>query len=212
MNIRSILALTMLVTIFAGSVPDVTAATIDVGNFTLQPNSSRQEIQIFATGGEPVSALEFDIQIGDGGIALGGDDSGPAIVSLDLITNTIFASAGDASQTDVVQFPLARQSSVDVSGTVSANGLIATVVLDTTSSRPGTYDLRLTDVAGGFNTTFFNSLGEPSSTEVRNGTITVVPEACGYLPVLGMMALLFRFGLGVGPHRLSFGRSIVRSG
>ena len=172
------------------------ALVVSAGDVSLRPNMAGQAVQFFVTGSDAVAGLELDIQVGDGGSDLGGTNVGPTITSIDLITGTAF-QVDSAAQADVVTFPRARQSTVDIAGSVTADagtgGLIATVVFDTTGQTPGTYDLLLSGVAGSFSTQFFAQNGDPIQTTVTNGTveITPVPEpaSLGLLAVGGLTLL-----------------------
>jgi hypothetical protein len=69
---------------------------------------------------------------------------------------------------------------VTASGSVTANGTLATLTIDTTGLSSGTFPLILTGVAntlGNFNTTLRNANGDPIPLTITNGSITVlVPE------------------------------------
>ncbi|WP_432799174.1 hypothetical protein [Poriferisphaera sp. WC338] len=164
---------------FILSSPCLAAPSIQYGvnqTINLLPNAADQEISFFISGiTTPAIGLEFDIQVGDGGIDLGGDNTGPVITHIDLISNTIFAD-GSPTQTDVVTFDLARQSTIDVVSTVLEDGLLATVTFSTVGMDSGSYDLLLSGVAGSFNTDLFDSIGNPLSITAPNGTINVIPE------------------------------------
>ena len=162
---------------------------INVGDHNLLPNTSGQVIEFSVSGGDLVIGLEFDIQVGDGGADIGGTDTGPVMTAIDLLSGTIFEGG---TQGDVVEFPLARQSTVDVEETVTANGPIASVTFDTTGMFTGTYDLLLSGVAGSFNTTFYDEAGNPISTDVTNGTITIPEPTSMALLAFGGLALIRR--------------------
>ena len=71
------------------------AATITVGEYLLDPDTSGQPIYITVAGGDLVPGLNLFAQVGDGGPELAdhglppGTD-GPAITEVDLKTGTIF--------------------------------------------------------------------------------------------------------------------------
>ena len=73
------------------------AATIDVGNHTLLPNTPGQIVPIMVGGGDAVAGFNLFAQVGDGGPELSefgflpGVD-GPAITAVDLKSDTIFSS------------------------------------------------------------------------------------------------------------------------
>jgi hypothetical protein len=145
------------------------------GSITLFPNTAGQQVQFnIADGSTQIDGLEFNIQVGDGGAALGGTDVGPLITDIDLITGTIFASASP-TQVDVVTFDLARQSTVDTTSTVGDSGLLATVTFSTVGLSIGQFfDILLTGVAGSFDTTVFDG-ASTLTTVAPNGLIVIVP-------------------------------------
>jgi hypothetical protein len=112
--------------------------TIVVGEHHLVPNEAHQAIQIFVTGGDNVAGMDFVAQIGDGGstnLFTGpGNISGPTITA-DIVTGTIFASnhntittpGGGSEGNQTVYLGITT-----VSGTVTAQGLIGTIYVDTT--------------------------------------------------------------------------------
>jgi hypothetical protein len=174
------------------------AAVINVGNILLAADTAGQTRQFFVTGAEQVGGLEFDIQVGDGGSAFGGVDTGPRITAIDLKTGTIFGAS--SNQADTASFPLARQSTVDLNvGTVLDNGLIATVTFDTTGIlTPLTRNLLLKGVAGSFNTHFVDgTLANNVPTTIIDGTVAVVvpePAPAALTGVLVAAGLLKRRG------------------
>jgi hypothetical protein len=124
------------------------AAAIDAGMHTLAPNMPGQQVRIHVTGGEAVSGIDFFVQIGDGGAAVGGSDTGPKITSVDLETGTIF----DMNNTGIFTDPtplLWGATTTSASGTVAANGLLATLTIDTTGFANGQYNLILNPLSTG---------------------------------------------------------------
>jgi PEP-CTERM motif len=112
--------------------------TIIVGTHFIMPNTANQAIQIVVTGGTNVEGMDFVAQVGDGGptnIFTGpGNIAGPRITA-DLLTGTIWATnhnpithpAGGAEGDQTVYLGITTAS-----GTVTANGLIGTIFVDTT--------------------------------------------------------------------------------
>jgi len=148
-------------------------------------------VEFSVSGGDLFDGLELDLQVGDGGVDIGGALTGPTMTAIDLTTNTIF-SANGPNQANVVAFPLARQSTVDTATAVLANGIIGRVTFDTTGIGLGNFDLLLTGVAGAFDTTFFNGANALAAT-VPNGTIRVVPEPSSMAIIIAASAgLVFR--------------------
>lgn len=136
------------------------AATINVGNHILNPGTAGQKIVIRVQGTELAEGLDFNIQIGDGGSFAGGDDTGPVITGVDLITGTMF-QANNGGNNNFVQAPLLwTKPIVTAAGTVTVNGLVATVTIDTTGFTEGRYPLSLKPAP---------SLGGPTNFIVSQG-------------------------------------------
>jgi hypothetical protein len=127
---------------------EANAAVIDAGMHMLLPNLSGQQVQIFATGGDPVAGIDLFVQIGDGGATVGGNDTGPTITQLDLTTGTIFAANHTGVFTDPAPL-LWGATTTTTSGTVPAGGLLATLTIDTTGITTGQFDLILNPPATG---------------------------------------------------------------
>ncbi|MFA6134057.1 MAG: choice-of-anchor D domain-containing protein [Phycisphaerae bacterium] len=107
--------------------------TIDVGSRRLLPDRAGQKITVSVStnASDSVGGCNLNVAIGGGGSGLGGVD-GPAITSVDLATGTIFAG-NNTGQVDLGSLPqLAMYSITTTSGTVTANGLLVTLVVDTT--------------------------------------------------------------------------------
>jgi hypothetical protein len=108
----------------------------------LAPNAAGQQVQIHVTGGEPVSGVDFFVQVGDGGATVGGTDTGPKITNVDLVTGTIFGMNNTAAFTDPAPL-LWGATTTTANGSVAANGLLATLTIDTTGFATGQYNLIL---------------------------------------------------------------------
>jgi hypothetical protein len=132
-----------LACLFASSAaPPTVAATIDAGTHLLAPNTPGQQVPILVTGGEPISGIDLFVQIGDGGAVVGGDDTGPIITNLDLVTGAIFATNNSGVFTDPTPL-IWGATTTTTSGTVSASGVLATLTIDTTGILTGQFDLIL---------------------------------------------------------------------
>ncbi|MCA9168748.1 MAG: tandem-95 repeat protein, partial [Planctomycetales bacterium] len=155
---------------------------ISVGHYNLRPNTPNQRIELFVTGGHRVSGLDLYALIGDGGperelLGLSAGEDGPAITAVELKQNTIFAALPDVP-TNLQSLPQIANWSIAASengSTAVADGLLATLVIDTTGFFDGDWSLSLTGVLpehplGPFQTRFADSLAF-----VTNGTISVVP-------------------------------------
>jgi hypothetical protein len=157
------------------------ATSIIVGTHLLQPNTPNQIIQIFVTGGDQIQGVNFRAQIGDDpefGVGpvfqYGGGPGASTIIG----PGTIFAS-NNVGMNDVTYFPaLFEAGTATASGTVAAEGLLATLVIDTTGVFGGLWSLRLfntlsgpTDWAG----SVFNG-SDVSNPIIVDGFIAEVPE------------------------------------
>ena len=166
--------------------PARAAIFIDVGNIKLLPDTPGQAVQIHVTtdAADFIGGCNFNAQIGDGGSAFGGTDA-PTITGVDLISGTIF-DGNNRGQTDVGSGPqLATYTIVTGSGTVKADGLLATLTIDTTgyTTLGQTWALDLGQTLNG--PTDF----APTAAIISDGTITLVPEP-GVFAILAVGCLL----------------------
>lgn len=167
-------------TVFAVVLAAVTAPSalaqpsINVGNHDLLPGTAGQTVEIFVTGGDAIEGLNLNVQIGDGLV-----NAGPTIQAVDIITSTIFADNNEFGQLDGLADPQIFATSVltHFGTSVNADGLLATITLDTTGVSAGTYDLNLTGTLNGdTNLIGFGTGGSPTPSTITSGQITVVPE------------------------------------
>lgn len=183
------------------------AAIVTVGNHTLLANTPGQTITISISGAEQVAGEDLFAQIGDGGSINGGINTKPVFSNVDIIHGTIFDGNNTGAQGDPNGVPpgsnaghplIWLDSTVTNSGTVSDNGLLATLTVDTTGLNSGTFPLLLSGVAntlGTFNTTVRDAAGAPIALTIQNGTITVAapePSTVGLVCVFGLTALARR--------------------
>lgn len=158
---------------FAAATP-----TIVVGSHNLQPNQPDQTVQIFVSGGDLVAGVNFYIQTANGGpeaeaegwIPPGTAIVAPAITNLDLLTGTIFAenNLGQLGGLPPGAYPqIAFGGTLLASGYVPADGLLATVTIDTTGFLSGSFALSLT--VAGLPTDF-----APIPINITDGTINLV--------------------------------------
>lgn len=131
----------------------IDAPEIQVGHHFLKPNTPNQSISIFVSGGQSVAGVNLFAQVGDGGperinLGLPAGTDGPAISSIDLKSDTIFSSVPDVPFFDLA-IPQIAYGTIAIQQPdtfVVADGLLATLVVDTTGFFAGTFDLLLGDV------------------------------------------------------------------
>lgn len=149
-------------------------------NFSI-PQNSTQAITFSVTGGqnsalEDIEGMVFTVQIGDG---LGAT---PSMTSVDMLTGTIWS--GHVSPANVIvpiggddpQFQ-SRSLFTDLPGDfVDANGILATVVFDTTGAAEGDYTVILTGTMDpGSDSQFYSGVGDPVAATFLTATLTVTP-------------------------------------
>jgi hypothetical protein len=187
------------------------AASIDVGNHQLLPNTPNQKIALYVTGGDAIAAADLLIQIGDGGpervnfppLTAGTDAPGvPLPIGLpnaNLENPTfgpdtgIFASTPNGGQFDGLGGSIPQLIGLSIltdTGTVAANGLLATLMIDTTGFTSGTWDLMLKDTLAG-NTVFWSESANQVPLTIVNGSLTIVPEPTAIVLVLTASLGLF---------------------
>ena len=155
--------------------------TIEVGDYVLRPNRPGQQIEIYVQGGQPVAGLDFFLQLGDGGpeldqLGLPPGQDGPSITHVELKQGTLFQNTPDVG-IDLGSLPQVANWSISIAdeGSVPAEGLLATVTVDTTGFFDGTWSLLLADLlpehpSGPFSTNF---AGMPIF--ITNGSLRIQP-------------------------------------
>ena len=73
------------------------------------PNMPGQQVPILVSGSDAVSGVDFFVQVGDGGATVGGDDTGPTITQVDLVSGTIFAANNTGAFLDPAPLIWARR-------------------------------------------------------------------------------------------------------
>ncbi len=176
----------VVVLIAAGSVS--ADMYIDVGNHLLLPDTPGQTVRFMVStdAGNTVGGCNFNAEIAGGGPAYGGE-LGPAITAVEMEAGTIFAD-NNTGQRDLGSLAqLATYSIVTTSGTVPADGLLATLTIDTTGfTTPGaTWTLELGHTLNG--TTDF----APAFVMITEGTLEIIPEptSLALLPLAGLALL-----------------------
>jgi hypothetical protein len=117
---------------------------VAVGEHRLLPGQANQAIPIYVTGGIPVQGINFNVQIQDATGTL----AGPTIQDLDILTGTIFAGNNTGAEEDPDgsgvddQVPqLEFRDTTTLADTVIAEGLIGTLLIDTSGFTDGSWDL-----------------------------------------------------------------------
>jgi hypothetical protein len=152
---------------FFGSAP-ARAAAVNAGTHVLALNTPGQQVPILVSGSDAVSGIDLFVQVGDGGATVGGDDTGPRITQVDLVSGTIFA--GNNTGVFVDPAPLIwGATTTTASGLVSANGVLATLTIDTTGIFVGQFDLILNPPSTG--PTAFADAG--ITTSLVNGSLSI---------------------------------------
>lgn len=179
------------------------ATFIDVGNHLLLPNTPNQVVEIYVTGdADPIQGFNINAQIGNDPqtevtpvFAYGGGPGTSTIIGLGTIFN--FDNTGMAEYT---YFPSLFQASTTTAlptSYVFADGLLATLIVDTTGFSTGTWPLILSETIGGFFTDWAGSQFPPAlgggpvpNPVITDGSITIVPEPSSIaLAVIGMAFL-----------------------
>lgn len=179
-NLRLLSGLALFV-VALGSTAALAEPIILVGDHALVGNQAGQKVLIYVSGGDAVEGLNLNVQIGDGGPPLGGTTIAPVITAVDFITGTIF-DGNNNGQSDIATFPLFYAGSTTTSkATVAADGLLATLTIDTTGFLFGSWALQLGNTDNG--PTDFTVV----AASITDGTISV-PEPSGL--VLALATLL----------------------
>ena len=166
--------LTTSVAVFLLASPAAAEIFINVGNHELLPDTPGQVMRISVTrdSDDTVEGLNFLLQIGDGGAALGGEDgSAPSIMDVDVTTETIFDgnNNGDSIVENTIQYWEIKTTTV--AGVVDADGTLANITVDTTGFFSGGFDLKLAQILDRFDTDFAGV-----SATITNGQVTIIPE------------------------------------
>lgn len=177
------------------------ATQIVVANYILVQNTPNQIVQIFVTGGDQIQGVNLRAQIGDDPefgfgpvFRFGGGPGASTIIG----PGTIFES-NNVGMNDVTFYPaLFEASTATASGTVAAEGLLATLVIDTTGIFSGGWTLHLADTLSGptdWAGSVFNGT-EVSNPIIIDGYIGGIPEPSSMklaaLGIAGLAIVAFR--------------------
>ena len=159
-------------------------ASIVVGKNPLLPDMAGQKVDIYITGGDvDIAGTNFRVQIADGFPGLlpdfpFGSINGPDITGVDIVTGTLFAG-GDPT-TGLAGEQAWEETVTTTSGTVAANGKVATVWIDTTgfflTDSVTSWALNLTGMVFGDTEILDDGGLTISSVLIENGSIYLTPE------------------------------------
>jgi hypothetical protein len=175
---------------------------ISVGDIALLPDMSGQQVDIRIDNAGSllsVGALEFAIQVADGGPAAGGSFPGPVIDGVDLLTGTVFEGKSFGGQfisddsTAQQQFWNVLSLTAELPSGTGQH--LARVTFDTTGFTQGTWSLSLSGMAFA-ETRLLDWVGNPIALTIQNGSITVVPEPLVSVSVAGLL-----LGVAAWRHR-----------
>ncbi len=157
--------------------------------YDLRQNQAGQQIQIYVSGGDSIAGIDFNMELDSDAPAIA-PPSAPSFTGVDLTTGTIFQNnnlgAVDSGSlpTDELTWWITTES-----GVVSANGLLATVTVDTTglfaSDPVHSWPLSMSETDNG-STEFLNSSGVALPASFTDGTITLVAPEPHPLALLGI--------------------------
>lgn len=150
-----------------------------VGEHILLPDTPGQSIEVYVSGTPAVQGLNLNVQLGPDPYAT----DGPVLSGLDILTDTIFAAnntgASNPEQGLGIDLPMFEtRTTTTLSGTVVADGLLATMTVDTSGLQSGTWTLSLSNTLNG--PTDFAGL----SAIITDGSIHIVPEPATLLLAL----------------------------
>ena len=166
------------------------ASSINVGTHNLNANMPDQIIQIDIAGVDVAQGVNFNIQVADGGSEAGGSILGPKITGIDIVGGTLggatIFTGNNVGQTNSLVLPQVWEATTTTgSGTVTTNGVLGFVEIDTTGFFGGEmFDLIMS-----------NTVNSPTdlagiSVDVTNGTINVIPEPSSVvLVIIGLLVV-----------------------
>jgi len=180
------LLVTLCVATAASAAPIIVVGPAGINDpYELIEDTSGQWIDIYVSSGDAVAGCNFNAQIGDGGPGAGGT-AGPVITAVDL-EGGIFAGNNDG-QVDLGSIPqVAMYSITTSSGTVSADGTLARLEIDTTGFfGDQTWTLALDSTLNG--ATDF----APTAAAITDGSIHIPEPASMAMLALGGLAVIRR--------------------
>lgn len=145
---------------------------------------------VYATGNDLVAGFDFDVTIGEGGQAFGVNDVGPRITDV-LLNGTGMVFANHPQALVEISSPDAMYAYTNVttsSGTVSANGLLVALTIDTTGFSSVGQSWALAMDYSDF--VLDDADGTKVVPAISNGTLTIVPEPGTIVLLAGLLAFL----------------------
>ncbi len=118
---------------------------IRVGEVVLLPNTADQVVEFKVSNSSRTNILvegfELNVQVGDGGMIVGGIDVGPAITRVDLVTGTLF-QANSIGTRDASGRPQGEHPMLGLYSTVTAASTVSIPAGSTTRLARVTFDTR----------------------------------------------------------------------
>jgi hypothetical protein len=169
---------------------------IDLPETTILADTAGQIFEVWVqndgSASIEVTGIGFNVQVSDGGPPAGGSITGPAITSVDIFTGTAFASNNNGpSGTGSIVPQVYERGTLTDSGTVTLpTGLskMATVVMDTTGFKTGTFSLTL-DTRNG--PAKFTTMAGDLYPGLIDGSVTLVPEPVSGICCIGAILLVY---------------------
>ena len=158
--------------------------------------NQRVDFLVSNIAGKDYDTFELFILLGDGGAAAGGADTGPRLTAVELGNpGTVFDGGTRGSGLGGSQTDLLWADFID-SVTATADGVVGTMVFDTTGFAAGTtLDIQFENIVLGgqtFNTNFRNADTTEFVTSASNGIIRIVavPEPSSALLMFAVTGLV----------------------
>jgi len=168
---RTVFGASFFVVAFA-AIANATPA-IDVGTYTLLPNTSGQTITLTVSGGDAVTGFNLRAQINDGT----GPQSEPIFQAVSFNGTTIWDSHPSTTTGGTLPTaPSDAQGSVvlnNIGDSVSASGNLVTLTISTAGISSGSFPLLLKNTQIGVDSAFIGPQGAVIPANITNGTLNV---------------------------------------
>ncbi len=159
-----------------GNVALTNGPLVQIPNLSIVHNSTgKLQIHVLDTNVaamEDIEGMTFAIQIS------GGTSTTPSIQSVDLLSGTIWANTNAVVDSPAggvqPQFAAYSITTGAFGKYVNANGLLATLTINTANAAPGTYTMKLIGTRyPSFDSAFYNGTGDPVKSTFGTATLTV---------------------------------------